>query len=205
MVQPFRDVFCIDPRRWGDPAVKCGGTTSGTPSIEQPLHTAKAAQHSRFLPRPPPPTSSHHAPTFPSRCCTSVRPATSTTLSLSLSLQMLHLRPAMVAMRLRSTAAAAAMTNAEVYSAVADHIAERVLLRPPLRRLIVRAFGSDDESWKTNFSHAPLNLVRAVLSSLFTLNACFVCIVTTLCTHFTRNIYIYIYLQMSCRNRFWRC
>ena len=47
------------------------------------LYTAKA--HSRFLPRPPPPTSSHHAPTFPSRCCTSVRPATSTTLSLSLS------------------------------------------------------------------------------------------------------------------------
>ena len=82
---------------------------------------------------------------------------------LSLSLQMLHLRPAMVAMRLRSTAAAAAMTNAEVYSAVADHIAERTLLRPPLRRHIVRAFGSDDESWKTNFSRAPVNLVRAVL------------------------------------------
>jgi len=62
------------------------------------------------------------------------------------------------------------MTNAEVYSAVVDHIAERAPLRPPLRRHIVRAFGSVDESWKTNFSRAPVNLVRAVLSSLFMLN-----------------------------------
>ena len=196
MVQPFREVFCIDPRRWGDPAVKCGGTTSGTPSIEQPLHTAKAHSRSFLVLRLPPLLTTHQR--FPPAAARPYDPLLRL-LSLSLSLQMLHLRPAMVAMRLRSTAAAAAMTNAEVYSAVADHIAERVLLRPPLRRLIVRAFGSDDESWKTNFSHAPLNLVRAVLSSLFTLNACFVCIVTTLCTHFTRNIYIYLQMTLSCR------
>ena len=59
MVQPFREVFCIDPRRWGDPAVKCGGTTSGTPSIEQPLHTAKAHSCSFLVLRLPPLLTTH--------------------------------------------------------------------------------------------------------------------------------------------------
>jgi len=190
MVQPFCEVICIDPRRWGDPAVKCGGTTSGTPSIEQPLHTAKAHSRSFLVLRLPPLLTTHQL--FPPAAARPYDPLPRL-LSLSLSLQMLHLRPAMVAMRLRSTAAAAAMTNAEVYSAVADHIAERAPLRPPLRRHIVRAFGSDDESWKTNFSRAPVNLVRAVLSSLFMLNVFRVYCHYIMHSLYAKYIYIYIF------------